>query len=436
MNKKIKVSRVDFLKMAEGAAVGIILTRLPHTTRRAVAQQFPPIIGTTSAQQEYSYLVYRVGSTYKGKNGDTGLIEFESTRFNTLMQNCRDSVMDSGGLIRLIPDSIGYKVDGTISFNASHTRMNIRGVSKHGTNLIPTGNFPVFEFTDCSYFMLKDLSFQHRINDYDTTPFVRINDHCSVCDIEDCDFADGNNTYKGIGIGAYVQTDHTATFLKVRDCFFNYINICFYMDSSGASAAEPWINGVLFGNNTYSDVRYLEKTNLKSGGQFSGNTRINEQLQADSNFQVGFDWDDPGSHTNNFHQNVFLWDINEPQQYYARLSPRDSMLLDGCSSVVNSKMDGSGWNNGARVLRRSTTTVGEGTASFSADGEITDFMIYHNLQYNPTNVSVTPMSKDAASAFYIYNITAPYIILRYLQPPPAAVPPGSKNIVLSWGVKA
>jgi len=430
---------MDFLKMMGGATAAMILTKLPHTTKQVAAQAFPHLkseLGSTSIQEEYSYLVYRAGSTYRAKNGRTGLVEFESTSFKNLMQSCADSVSDSGELIRIFPDSTGYTVDGTIFFNSTHSRMNIQGVSKHSTNLIPSGNFPVFDFTDCSYFRLKDLSFQHLRNDYDTTSFVKINDHCIICDIEDCVFVDGNGTYKGIAIGAYAQTDYTATFLKVRDCFFNYLNICFYADSSMSTASNPWINGTLFANNVYNQVKYIEKTNLKSGGFFDGNVRINEQLQSDSNFQTGFDWDDLGFHEMNSHQNVVLWDINAGNQYYAKLSPRDSLLLDGCSLVANSKISGSGWNNGARVLRRSTATVSEGTASFSADGKTTDFKINHKLEYTPTKVGVTALSKDAAENFYIFDPTADYFILRYLRPPPPANPPGSSNIGVSWSAKA
>jgi hypothetical protein len=47
--------------------------------------------------------------------------------------------------------------------------------------------------------------------------------------------------------------------------------------------------------------------------------------------------------------------------------------------------------------------VEERIASFSADGKTTDFTINHNFPYTPTKFSVTPMSKDSAEAFYIYE---------------------------------
>jgi hypothetical protein len=74
--------------------------------------------------------------------------------------------------------------------------------------------------------------------------------------------------------------------------------------------------------------------------------------------------------------------------------------------------------------------------AFSAEGKTTDFMINHGVQTSPTNVTVTPISKDAVESFYIYAITGDYFILRYLRPPPPAIPPGSDNIVVSWSVKA
>jgi hypothetical protein len=430
--RETKFSRMEFLKMMGVAAFATILTRLSHPIKQATALDSGP--GSASIQQDYSYLVYKVGSTYKAKNGHTGLIEFENTNFRSLIESCSNSVRASGELIRIFPDSDGYTVDGPISFNCEHTRMNIQGVSKHGTNLIPNGNFPVFDFTDCSYFKLKNLTFLHRRADYDMTPFVKINDHCSTCDIEDCVFADGNGTYKGIGIGTYVQTDYAAIFLKIRDCLFDHIKISFYADSSESSVANPFVNGLLFANNIYNGIECVEKTNLKTGGDFEGNLRINEQLQSDSNFRVGFDWDDLGRHTLNSHQNVILWDINADNQYYAKLSPRDNLLLDGCTPIMNSKMSGSGWNNGARLLRRSTFTVDDGKATFSANGKTTDFKINHKLQYVPTKFSITPLSKDAAEAFYIFDQTSDYFILRYLRPPAPAIPAGSNNIILSWRV--
>ena len=89
------------------------------------APELKSTVVSTSTQEEYRYLVYRVGSTYN-QGWRKRLIELEDMSFATLMQSCANFVSDSGGLIRILYDNADYAVDHTIFFDAHYTVKRIK----------------------------------------------------------------------------------------------------------------------------------------------------------------------------------------------------------------------------------------------------------------------------------------------------------------------
>jgi len=72
-------------------------------------------------------------------------------------------------------------------------------------------------------------------------------------------------------------------------------------------------------------------------------------------------------------------------------------------------------------------TENSGTATFSGDGATTQFSIAHGLVSTPTKVSVTPMTADAASDFYV-TVDDTNIYINYKSAPPS----GTDNLKFSW----
>ncbi len=396
-------------------------------------------VGDASAQNDYRDLVYRVGSIYKAKSGMTELVEFEDESFSTVMQSCITATSSSGNPIKILADPAAspYPVDATITADSSKVYLNIQGTNQFRTVLQPAGDFPVFEFTDLSYFDINKISFYDTdVNRGDLTPFIKLINHCVIGYVEKCQFY--QTQYKGCGIGGFVtgSSDYFGTECSFRNNFFRNGYAAFYWDSSATSFSGPWINGLLFSGNTYSGPRLVEKTNIKSGGSYSGNERSNEMFQSAANVIGGFDWDDAGSHGNNYHKNVFLWDLNYAGNFYAKLSPRDYLSIEGGSPTTDGFFIGSGIGNGAYVERRGSASYREGIYSASADGKTTDFVVTHGCPTTPKTILITPMSKDAAGEFYIYAKSNPTFTVRYTKPPAPATPTSRLNIEFCWEVKA
>ena len=81
-------------------------------------------------------------------------------------------------------------------------------------------------------------------------------------------------------------------------------------------------------------------------------------------------------------------------------------------------------------------TEAVGVVTFSGDDSRTDFSWQHNLALTPNVIDVTPLSADAAGAFYVTaNSTHITVHYRAANPPDwtsSAPPSGTDNVVLSW----
>jgi hypothetical protein len=390
-------------------------------------------IGEVNSKMDYRCLIHKVGSVYKSKSGETELTEFENASFSNVFTSCLDVVGSSGRTIKVaaIASGVtGYIADATITIPNSNVYINIVGESQYTSNIIPSGDFPVFELIDCPYYNIEKISFfDNQAGKGDFTPYIRLVNHSVVGTIDKCAFY--QSAAHGVGIGGYVEgsSDYTCTECWFTNNFFRNLNCPFFWESVNTSFGNPWINGLMFYGNNYSGTRYVEKTNLKVNGTYAGNVRDCEMYQSSPNAIGGFDYDDAGIHGNIYHKNVFLWDLNYAGNFYAKLSPRDYISIEGCSPAH--LITGSGVGNGAYVERRASPVYREGIAQFSADGKTTDFTVTHGMS-TPSDVLISPLSKDAAGPWYIFSMGNPTFVLRYITPPPPATPITNKNVQFHW----
>lgn len=144
-----------------------------------------------------------------------------------------------------------------------------------------------------------------------------------------------------------------------------------------------------------------------------------------------------------------VWAYNRSTLFFSRILNSDSygiyvnssstestialnMILDNALGAVQIEGDPD-----VRFVRNTGfPTEAVGVVTFSGDGSRTDFSWQHNLALTPNVIDVTPLSADAAGAFYVTaNSTHITVHYRAANPPDwtsSAPPEGTDNVVLSW----
>lgn len=75
----------------------------PNDLSRTKSRRHDAMFGN----QPYSYIVYRIADTYYAKSGITGVIEESDTNFDTVLQNCINTLSPTGGTAGLATDQGG-----------------------------------------------------------------------------------------------------------------------------------------------------------------------------------------------------------------------------------------------------------------------------------------------------------------------------------------
>jgi len=144
-----------------------------------------------------------------------------------------------------------------------------------------------------------------------------------------------------------------------------------------------------------------------------------------------------------------VWAYNRSTLFFSRILNSDSygiyvnssstestialnMILDNALGAV--QIEG---NPSVRFVRNTGfPTEAVGVVTFSGDDSRTDFAWQHNLALTPNVIDVTPLSADAAGAFYVTaNSTHITVHYRAANPPDwtsSAPPEGTDNVILSW----
>src|SRR4030095_4875269 len=98
----------------------------------------------------YSYLIYKESTTYKTKNGSTGVIDYSSTSFHTVLQNIMNASSNNAFLDIVIGAGIFDITGQVLAFeNGKGNNTRIRGLGDQVTIIRRSAGFPdsnMFEF--------------------------------------------------------------------------------------------------------------------------------------------------------------------------------------------------------------------------------------------------------------------------------------------------
>jgi len=85
-----------------------------------------------------SYVVFRDGSTYYAKDGNSGEIPYSGSNWNTVMQSCTDAIGTTGGLIFLKVGTYNQNKDEFITLSANY-KLIIEGENPLTTKIVKAG---------------------------------------------------------------------------------------------------------------------------------------------------------------------------------------------------------------------------------------------------------------------------------------------------------
>jgi hypothetical protein len=410
----------------------------------------------------YGYLVYKDGSLYKADkhnpDGSVGLISQNADAITVL-----NAVKTDAGLVeaRVHLRNATYDLASSLSTTTGvNGRMHWSGENQHGTILRPTGNFPALIVNNYNnaFENIKILVDQGAPYTSDALQILAQNGQSiSMLDLDRIfiEHRTGGGLQQngnGINIKLTGTCDSAWSWLNSNNIRIDGLQTAISNDSQGSAGSNSWNNEMAWTRVKCSGSFNFFKSNLKAGHVSDGwywdkcawqttgvDGTTGDMFYLDDGAQRHYQWS--MSH-------CFGWDFANNNHKFLKVRPSSYVSLFGCTPDGEINMGGSGYKNGAVVIRAgSQYGPRRGQSTFSGNGIGNEFAIAPALYGSDGGgvadirnylIYVTSASVDGINescGVRTDNMTSTTFQVRFKNPPRAANPPGTQNVIVNWEIQ-
>jgi hypothetical protein len=360
----------------------------------------------------YTWLVYKVGTTYKAKSGITGLTAYTGTTFKT---NIWDNIKLSPSTknhIHLLDGVYDIASGSTLDIPADD--FQVSGETLWGTIIKPLGNNQVFSssnrrrwgISDLTILVNQDATYTSHALRVDAAGGGNVDVYLKNLRIRHISTDELTRYQNGVGVAIVLSGANPAiSYFDMENITVDAFEYAFFLSSSSPTGT-PWMNDCRMTRCNSIHSKNFLTTNIPAAGQFF-HWNFNDCYWQ----TTGSTGDATQAHMFDFslttcpHRSIMIkgcsmWDPANNTHKFFKANTNCRVMLVGGGAVPSGSSDQLGdqwmggggfdavngkWNAGALVTRLSSAAHTQGVSNIADGGTIT-----HNLLATPKLVQVTP----------------------------------------------